>query len=72
LSRRADPERIYIARRDALLHRLIDQDRIPRELAEQWLRAWELEAVDRGLERLTAAFWDRAGEWVLERRRRPA
>jgi hypothetical protein len=68
VSRRPDPERIYQARRDAIRNRLIDQERIPPELVELWIRAWELEAGDRGLDRLTAAFWDGAGEWILGRR----
>ena len=41
---------------------------MPPELAEQWIRAWEVDAADRGLERHTAAFWDGAPEWILGQR----
>jgi hypothetical protein len=68
LTRRADPERIYQARRDAVRNRLTDEHRMPPELADQWLRAWEVEAADRGLERLRAEYWDGASEWVVEQR----
>jgi hypothetical protein len=71
LSRRPDPERIFEARRAAITNRLVDEDRVPRELAEQWIRGWELEADDRGLQRQSASFWDDARAWILEQRRAP-
>jgi hypothetical protein len=67
---RPDPERIYQARRAALLARLTQEDRMAPELADVWVAAWEVEAADRGLERHSPAFWTDAREWILERRRR--
>jgi hypothetical protein len=66
--RRADPERLYEARRAAIRNSLTDEHRMPPDLAEQWIRAWEVEATDRGIERFTAAFWEGALEWIGERR----
>jgi hypothetical protein len=56
VSRRADPDRIYQARRAAIRNRLTDEDRLPPELADVWIAAWEVEAADRGIERYSAAF----------------
>jgi hypothetical protein len=68
VSRRADPERIYEARRAAIRNRLIDEHRMAPELAEQWIRAWEVDAIDRGIERHSSVFWDGAEAWVAEKR----
>jgi hypothetical protein len=70
MSRRADPERLYESRRAAIRNRLLDEFRVPTDLVDVWLAAWEIEAVERGLHRTTGAYWDGAVEWINERRRR--
>ena len=68
MARRADPERISEARRAALRNRLVDEDRLPPELADLWTLGWMTEAGDQGRDRLSASFWDGAREWILEQR----
>ena len=51
MSRRADPERIFQARRDAIRNTLTGSG-MPLETAERWCDAWELEATGRGLPRV--------------------
>jgi len=58
------------AERLALRDRLIDELGLPPELAEQWVRAWEVEAIDRGLAPADARYWDGAWEWIIARRTR--
>ena len=70
MTRRADPERIFLARRAGIKSRLEQQGRLSPETAERWLAAWEAEAPLRGSTRRTAASWDGAWEWIAERRRR--
>ena len=67
--RKSDPERIYIARRAAILSRLAGAGVSP-ERAEARVVAWEAHASARGLDRLAAAFWDGALEWMAQRRYR--
>lgn len=65
--RKSDPERIYLARRAAILSRLTGAGVSP-EGAEARVVAWEAEASARGLDRLSATFWDGAPEWTAQRR----
>ena len=66
MSRRADPERIHAARREATLRRLIGEGELP-ERAEARIAAWEAEATQQGLER-DGRYWDAAWHWIAERR----
>jgi hypothetical protein len=63
MSRRADPDRIYLARRAAQFRRLVDDQHIEELDAEHWIRAWEREAESRGVDRLAGSFL-REGEQV--------
>jgi len=63
VSRRAGPERIYTARRDAHLSRLTGSG-MPAERAEAWCAAWEAEAALQGRERHEATFWRDGGRWI--------
>jgi hypothetical protein len=66
MSRRADPERIDVARRAATLGRLVG-DGVPNETAEAWIAAWDEEAARRGVSR-GAEYWDAAWAWIAEER----
>jgi hypothetical protein len=62
MSRRADPEGIFQARRDAIRNTLTGSG-MPLETAERWCDAWELEAAGRGLPR-DSAYWTTGVEWI--------
>jgi hypothetical protein len=62
VSRRADPERIYQARRDAIRNRLISGGKDP-DVAERWCDAWEAEAVLQGVAR-DRDYWDAGELWI--------
>jgi hypothetical protein len=64
------PARIDEARRAATRSRLIDEVRMPPDLVDVWIVAWEVEAADRGIERHPRAFWDGARDWILRSRGR--
>jgi hypothetical protein len=51
MARRADPERIYLARRAATFRRLVDDDHLGELDAEHWIAAWEREAEASGRQR---------------------
>ena len=57
------------AHRDATIRRLADQERLGDERAEELFSGWEAEAVTRGLENYTAAFWDEGERWMADQRR---
>jgi hypothetical protein len=65
--RRSDPERIIQARRIALRNRLIDEDRLPRALAEAWISAWEAEAARLGIAPGNE-YWTYGSAWIEEQR----
>jgi hypothetical protein len=68
VTRRADPERIYAARRAATFHRLVDADRLDELDAEHWIARWERHAAELELARFEPAFWENAAGWIrLER-----
>ena len=58
------PERIYAARRAAVLSRLTQERRLSEQGAEALVVAWEAEGDMRGLERMTAAFWEAGTTWM--------
>jgi len=66
-ARRADPERIDQARRVATRNGLTDYG-MPKEEAERWCDAWELEAAGRGLQK-DAVYWELGEEWIAAERR---
>ena len=68
-----DPTRlIYEDRRESLIARLRDEERIPEGRAESLFRQWEDEASERGLRQLSLGFWTGAKEWIRERASRDA
>jgi hypothetical protein len=42
---------------------------MPRETAEAWCDAWEVEADRQGLDRQSKAYWVGAKEWIAEQRK---
>ena len=66
MSRRSTPKRIYAARRAAVLSRLVQERRLSEQRTEALVAAWEFEGNSRGLERMTAAFWDAGTSWLFE------
>jgi len=55
MSRRADPERIFIARRTAIT---LASEGMPEELAETCCHSWERHpAEELGLDRLVSDYW---------------
>ena len=66
VSRRSTPDRIYNARRAAVLSRLTQARRLSEQRAEALVAAWEPEGDSRGLERMTAGFWDAGTAWIFE------
>jgi hypothetical protein len=64
MTRRADPERIYQAKRTGFVARIADK--IGQERAEGLIADLEREAASLGLERGSEAFWrdaERLGAW---------
>ena len=63
MARRSNPRNIYNARRTAVLSRLTQERRLSEQRAEARVAAWEVEGDSRGLERMTAKFWDHGMTW---------
>lgn len=68
MARRADPERIYLARRAALFRNLSAAGRIHELEAEHLIASWEGSPDAALIERLTPAFWVAAARWIAARR----
>lgn len=68
MARRADPERIYAARRAAVFSKLTGPGVVDELEAQHRIAAWEREAERRGLDRLTAAFWEAGDRWLDSQR----
>jgi hypothetical protein len=68
MSRRADPEGIYLARRAAILSILTTSGVSP-ERAEELVAAWEADAAGRDIPRLDRTFWEGAAGWTSDRAR---
>jgi hypothetical protein len=66
MTRRADPERIFQARRASVRNTLTGSG-MTLEVAERWCDAWEIEAAGRGLPR-DAAYWQAGQEWIAAER----
>jgi hypothetical protein len=58
----------YAAHRDDLTSRLSRETRIRPESVEHFVSAWEAEAAQRGLDRLTAGWWEPAWDWIVNHR----
>jgi hypothetical protein len=69
MGRRSTPDRIYDARRAAVISRLVQADRVPADRAARLVAAWETEATQRWLDRGSAVFWEGAEQWILQLRR---
>jgi hypothetical protein len=68
MARRADPERIYTARRSAVSAKLTGPGVIDIFEAEYRIAAWEREAEQQGLDRLTVSFWEAGDRWIASKR----
>ena len=66
MSRRADPERIHQARRDAVRNTLAGTGTAV-ETADRWCDAWEAEAERRSLGR-DRDYWDAGWDWIAAER----
>jgi hypothetical protein len=66
MSRRPEPARIEMARREAHRARLIG-DGEPPSRADKWVDGWEAEAARRGLPH-GHEFWDGAWAWLGDQR----
>lgn len=66
MARRADPERIYAARRAAVRYSLMDYG-MDEATANRWCDAWELEATGRDLPR-DATYWLAGEKWIAAER----
>jgi hypothetical protein len=64
MARRADPERIYAAKRAGTVARYTS--RVGAERAERLMAGWETEADARGLVRGQTPFWSDANAWFQE------
>ena len=67
MARRADPARIFQARRDAIRNTLTGSG-MPLEAAERYCDAWEIEAAGRGLPR-DGAYSTAGAEWIAAERK---
>ncbi len=63
MGRRADPQRIHLARRSAIRNLIIQGRGLEPDVAERWCDAWEAEAALRGLER-DSDYWDAGKAWI--------
>ena len=68
MARRADPQRIFAARRAAIRNVLASEGMVE-ETAEAWCDAWQGEGERLGLDRLSSEYWTLGLVWVHEQRR---
>ena len=64
MTRRADPENIYLARRAAVIS-ILTTSGASAERAEAIVREWEARAQDAGIPRLDRLFWEGASGWTM-------
>ncbi len=62
VTRRADPERIHLARRQAIANTLTGSG-MDRDVANRWCDAWEAEAALRDLTR-DSDYWEAGKLWI--------
>ena len=65
-------ERLHLARRDGLVRRLADGERLGDARAESLVAGWETEAERIGVERDRADYWPLARGWIAEQITRPS
>ena len=65
------PGKDNAARRTALRRILVDVERMPADIADSWVRAWEGEAARLGI-RPGEEYWTVGSVWIHERLRRQA
>jgi hypothetical protein len=68
MSRRSDPEKIYLARRAATFGNLTRSGAVDELGAEHRIAAWERSPQAQALDRFTQAFWDAADRWIAGQR----
>ena len=68
MARRADPERIFTARRMAVRNALASEG-MSVETAEAWLDEWQSEGGRLELDRMGSEYWTLGLAWVHEQRR---
>ena len=66
MGRHSTPERIYQARRAAVISRLVQDRRLSEQRAEALVAGWEAEAEHRAAERYPPGFWSDAHVWIVE------
>jgi hypothetical protein len=57
-------EAILTAGREGVRRRLIDEKRLPKRVADEWLLAWTGEAQRQGLT-LDVDYWRNGSRWIL-------
>jgi hypothetical protein len=67
MSRRGDPEKLYIAHRIALVARLVSSS-VLEGVAERYVASWEAEARLRGFDGRTPGWWTPAWDWIEQQR----
>lgn len=65
------PGRLNAARRTALRKILVDVERMPADVADSWVHAWEGEAARLGI-RPGQEYWTVGSVWIHERLQRRA
>ena len=65
------PGRLNAARRTALRRILVDVERMPADIADSWVDAWEREAARLGI-RPGQEYWTVGSVWIHERLRQRA
>jgi hypothetical protein len=68
VTRRGDPERIYLAQRAGIFMRLVSYERLDRFDAEHWITALEREAEATGRERGSTGYRDEGWRWISGQR----
>lgn len=66
VTRRADPERVFQARRAAVRYRLMDTG-VDQATTYRWCDAWELEAAGRQLPK-DGDYWTAGEVWIADER----
>ena len=73
MSRRADPEKLYVAHRAGVQRRLMGTG-MPEDRADAWIAAWEKETAGREDLGRGGRYWDAGWNWIAverEKRGRP-
>jgi hypothetical protein len=68
MTRRADPQQIYLARRAATFGNLTRTGVVDELDAEHLISAWERSPEAQALDRLTPEYWQAADAWITAER----